>query len=90
VDEFGEIVIFTQPNTQPDENDEEQAEAALMRRRSPASLAIDVDPIFARKSANKQVELLLGSLRREKAKVNEFNIKFEIIMKDYKAKVQLN
>lgn len=55
--------------------------------KSEASL---IDPAFMKKSQGKQIDLLLAALKRERNRVNELNIKIEIILKDYKSKVLLN
>lgn len=49
-----------------------------------------IDPAFTRKSQSKQIELLLGALRRERERSSELQTKFDFLMRDFKTKVEKN
>jgi hypothetical protein len=49
-----------------------------------------VDPAFMRKSQSKQIELLLGALRRERLRTSEMQTKFDLLMKEHKTKLERN
>jgi hypothetical protein len=49
-----------------------------------------LDPALIRKSETKQIELLLGALRRERERSAEVQTKFEFLMKEHRTKVEKN
>ena len=65
-------------------------ESVETAKENPEKVEEKVNPVFAKKSQNKQIETLLAALKRERNKVSEQNIKLEVIMNEFKSKVRLN
>ena len=78
IDEHGEFKIFM---TQGDDVEEGESPQKTQEKAK-------VNPKFQSKSKDKQVELLLFSLKRERQKTEELNIKLEVMKKEYAVKVQ--
>lgn len=75
VDENGEFKIFISSPSK--EQQRENSEEEIQEEEE------IINPRFEQKSKNKQLEVLLFSLRRERQKAQELNIKLTVLKKEF-------